>query len=95
MSIKQSVFEEIIIESNDRSRRVDIALGSVMIDYYEDIFSPTITAKITVVNTGNTIAAPNTKDGQKQSIYNGLPLRGGERVSIKIAGNSSTNPGLD
>ena len=95
MSIKQSVFEEIVIESNDRSRRVDIALGSVMIDYYEDIFSPTITAKITVVNTGNTIAAPNSKDGQKQSIYNGLPIRGGERVSIKIAGNSSTNPGLD
>jgi hypothetical protein len=95
MSIKQSVFEEIVIESNDRSRRVDIASGSVIIDYYEDIFSPTITAKIRVVNTGNTIAAPNTKDGQKQSIYNGLPLRGGERVSIKIAGNSSTNPGLD
>ena len=95
MSIKQSVFEEIIIESNDRSRRVDIALGSVMIDYYEDIFSPTITAKIRVVNTGNTVVAPNSKETQKQSIYNALPLRGGERVSIKIAGNSSTNPGLD
>ena len=50
MSIKQSVFEEIVIESNDKSRRVDIALGSVMIDYYEDIFSPTITAKRRVVN---------------------------------------------
>ena len=72
MSIKQSVFEEIVIESNDRSRRVDIASGSVIIDYYEDIFSPTITDKIRVVNTGNTIAAPNTKDGQKQSIYKPL-----------------------
>ena len=26
-----------------------------------------------------------------QSIYNGLPLRGGERVLIKIAGNSKLN----
>ena len=30
-----------------------------------------------------------------QSLYNGLPLRGGERVSIKIAANSGTNQSLD
>jgi hypothetical protein len=46
-----------------------------------------ITAKIRVVNTGESI--------EGQSIYNGLPLRGGERVSIKIKGNSSTNPGIN
>jgi hypothetical protein len=95
MSIKRSVFEELIIESNDQARRVDIAAGSIIVDYYEDIFSPTITAKIRVVNTGNTVASANNPDGERQSIYNGLPLRGGERVSIKIAGNSPTNPGLD
>ena len=95
MSIKQSVFEEIIIESNDKSRKVDITSGSVQIDYYEDVFSPVITAKIRVINTGNTVVSPNSKDSLKQSIYNGLPLRGGERVAIKIAGNSNTNPGLD
>jgi len=67
----------------------------VQIDYYEDVFSPTITAKIRVINTGNTVEAPNSKDALRQSIYNGLPLRGGERVAIKIAGNSNTNPGLD
>lgn len=95
MSIKQSIFEEILIESNDGSRQVDITSGSIQIDYYEDVFSPTITAKIRVVNTGSTVVSPDSKDNQRQSIYNGLPLRGGERVSIKIAGNSSTNPGLD
>ena len=95
MSIKQSIFEEILIESNDGLRQVDITTGSIQIDYYEDVFSPTITAKIRVVNTGNTVTAPDTKDNQKQSIYNGLPLRGGERVSIKIAGNTNKNPGLD
>ena len=31
-----------------------------------------------------------------QSIYNGFPLRGGERVVLKIAGNSKVNKeGLD
>lgn len=98
MSTKKSIYEEIVIESNDRKRTVDIKSGVVGIDYYEDIFSPTITAKIYVANTGDTIASPDSdgnSDGPKQSIYNGLPLRGGERVGIKIAPNSSTNTGLD
>jgi len=92
-AIEASVYEELIVESNDGVNSVDIRLGTTSIDYYEDIFSPTITAKITVVNTGDAVIS--TKDGKLKSIYNGLPLRGGERVSIKIAGNSDTNKGLD
>ena len=49
-------------------------------------------------NTGDSIQAKDNEGnatGTFQSIYNGLPLRGGERVSLKIAGNSKTNPGLD
>jgi hypothetical protein len=98
MSIKKSIYEELILESNDQKRTVDIRSGTVSIDYYEDIFSPTITAKIRVVNTGDSIQSRDNEgnpDGDFQSIYNGLPLRGGERVSIKISGNSETNPGLD
>ena len=97
-AINQSIYEELILESNDQKRTIDIRQGTVSIDYYEDIFSPTITAKIRVVNTGDTIQAPDREgnpDGEKQSIYNGLPLRGGERVSLKIKGNSDKNPGLD
>lgn len=93
MSIQKSIYEELILESNDRKRSIDISTGTISVDYYEDIFSPTITAKIKVVNTGNTIVADGGTD--KQSIYNGLPLRGGERLSMKVAGNSTTNPGLD
>jgi len=93
MSIQKSIYEKLILESSDGSRSIDISKGAISIDYYEDIFSPTITAKIKIVNTGNTITAE--KGNSKQSIYNGLPLRGGERVSLKIAGNSSKNPGLD
>ena len=98
MSIKKSIYEELILESNDQKRTVDIRTGTVSIDYYEDIFSPTITVKIQVGNTGDSIQAQDNEGnatGTFQSIYNGLPLRGGERVSLKIAGNSGTNPGLD
>lgn len=98
MSVNKSIFEELLIESNDQKRTVDIRTGMISFDYYEDIFSPTITAKIQVINTGDSIASPNNQgesDGYKQSIYNGLPLRGGERVSVKIAPNSSTNIPLD
>ena len=98
MSAKKSIYEELVIESNDQKKSVDIKSGTISIDYYEDIFSPTITAKIIVANTGDSIQGSNNQgnpDGQFQTIYNGLPLRGGERVLMKIAGNSPTNPGLD
>lgn len=95
MSIKKSIYEELILESNDKSRTIDLTTGVIAFEYYEDIFSPTITAKVKVVDNGNVIAPEDNQDGDRQSIYNGLPLRGGERLSLKIAGNSSTNPGLD
>lgn len=82
-----SKYEEILIESNDQSNSVDIRLGVQSFDYYEDIFSPTITAKVIVTETGNTVNGKGT--------YQGLPLRGGERVSVKIAANSPNNKDLD
>lgn len=95
MSIKKSIYEQITIESNDGSRTIDLTTGVILFEYFEDVFSPTITAKVKVVNTGNVVASKDIPDGDKQSIYNGLPLRGGERISLKVVGNSSTNPGLD
>jgi hypothetical protein len=93
MSQKKSIYQELVLESSDRKRSIDISSGAMSFDYFEDIFSPVITAKLKIVNTGNTIVPQNVKD--RQSIYNGLPLRGGERVSLKIEGNSDTNPALD
>jgi len=87
-----SILEVVTIEANDQSQDIDIRTGVISIDYYEDLFSPTVTAKILVYNTGDSIEG---KDGKIQSIYNGLPLRGGERVSIKIAPNTKDNGGLD
>ena len=91
-----SSFEELTLESNDQERTVDLRSGVVSIDYYEDILSPTITAKVRVINTGDSISPkdpqdPKKTDGAKQSIYNGLPLRGGERLVMKILDQGKAN----
>tara|TARA_X000000368_G_scaffold355062_1_gene296706 strand:+ start:1740 stop:3065 length:1326 start_codon:yes stop_codon:yes gene_type:complete len=91
-AINASVYEKFIIESVDGSKNVDVSRGVITFAYYEDIFSPTVTAKVIITNDGNTIKGP---DGEMTSLYNGLPIRGGERVIIKIAGNSKNNPGID
>ena len=91
-AVDASIYENITLQSNDQSQDVDLRLGVSVIEYWESILSPTITAKIEVINTGDSIAG---KDGKLQSIYNGLPLRGGERLALKIAPNSETNKGLD
>ena len=91
-ALDKSIYEEIIITSADGSKTVDIAMGSLTIDYYEDLFSPVTTVRMIVANDGYTITG---EDGNLQSVYNGFPLRGGETVSIKIKGNCESNPGLD
>ena len=97
---KISSFEELTLESNDQERTVDLRNGLVSIDYYEDILSPTVTAKVRVLNTGDTIAKkdpqdPKKTDGERESIYNGLPLRGGERLVMKILDQGKTFKGKD
>jgi hypothetical protein len=104
-AINRSIYETLTLESQDGKKTVDVKMGTVSIDYYEDIFSPTISATLVITNSGNSIPGSDnqgnpdlvcmTPDGELQSIYQGLPLRGGERVLMKIAGNSPTNPGLD
>lgn len=89
---ESSEYQEIIIESNDGSKTVDLRLGVTEIYYYEDLFSPTITARMQIVNTGGTVAG---SDDKYESVYNGLPIRGGERVAIKIKPNGSHNKVLD
>ena len=92
-AIQPSIYEKFIIESADGLKSVDIKEGVISFTYYENLFSPTLTAKAIVVNSSGTVEA---EDGKIKSLYNGLPLRGGERVVIKIAGNSKNNKdGLD
>ena len=77
----RSIYEIFTIRSNDGSKTIDLRGGIVSFSYFENVFSPMITARMVVVNTGNTIIG---EDGKVQSLYNGLPLRGGEKVEVKI-----------
>ena len=88
-----SSFEELVIQSNDQKRTANLTAGVVSVDYYEDILSPTVTAKIRIINTGDSITKEGSKE--KQSIYNGLPLRGGERLSMKILDQGKTGEGRE
>ena len=90
-AIDKSLYEQFEIEAVDGSKSADIKAGVVSFNYYEDVYSPMITAMVVVVNTGNVIEGD---DGKMQSLYNGLPLRGGEKMTIKVAGNSASNEGL-
>jgi len=89
-AIDSSIYQEITIFSKDRSESVDLRQGVVSFNYYEDLFSPSITAKMVVVSTSQ-----NLIRGKLQSIITGLPIIGGELVIIKIAGNSENNPDLE
>jgi len=98
MSTQESRIKEVIIESNDKKRTVDLTGSLVEFQYFEDVFSPTITAKMVLVNANQTIAPANDDGeakGELMSVYNGLPLRGGERVKITIEANSQTNKDLE
>lgn len=103
-AIDRSIYESLILEKRGGGKTIDVRLGTVSVDYYEDIFSPTVTATVVIVdnavisgsnNSENSDINCMTPDGQLQSLYQGLPLRGGERVLFKVAGNSPSNPGID
>ena len=82
-----SRYEEILIESSESKETVDLRPGVQSVDYYEDIFRPYVTAKILVTSSGPVING--------KGIYQGLPLKGGERVSLRIKQSVNGLPGLD
>jgi hypothetical protein len=59
-----------VIESLDGSKKIDITNSILFVDYFEDILSPCITMSMMISNS--------------TSIYNFLPIRGGERVAFSI-----------
>ena len=91
-AIDRSIYEKFDIISADGTNSVDLRGGVVTFSYFENVFSPMITSQVLVVNTGNTVSG---EKGEIQSIYNGLPLRGGEIVNIKIQSNSENNIPLE
>jgi hypothetical protein len=64
-------FNAVELYSLDKNKKVDITNNILSIDYYEDILSPCVTMTIAIMGTGN--------------LYNGLPIRGGEKVVLDIS----------
>ena len=95
-AVDKSQYEIFEVESNhkdpNKRRVVDISQGVVAFTYFENIMSPTLTARAIIVNTGGGVS---DEEGNMVGVYNGLPFRGGERVIIKIASNSNNNQDLD
>jgi hypothetical protein len=63
-------FNFVEIQSLETNKKIDLTGSIVFCDYYEDILSPCIMMTIQVAAT--------------YSIYNGLPIRGGEKVELDI-----------
>jgi len=69
-SISGLKFKQVEIQSLDGTKKIDLTNSIVFCDYFEDILSPCVTMTIQIAAT--------------YSIYNGLPIRGGEKVLLDI-----------
>ena len=87
----KSTYEIFEIRSNDGTKTVDLSGGIVNFSYFENVLSPMVTAQALIVNTGNVV---RDDDGDVSSVYNGLPINGGEKVSIKIPATGE-GPGIE
>jgi len=99
-AIDPAIYEEMEIsaETTDGSgKTIDLKLGVVKFNYYEDLFSPTITAQMLIVSAGGATKTNERGEGTDvlDTVYSGLPIRGGERVRIRIKPNSNTNIPLE
>jgi len=77
---------EILFISKDGGEEIDIKGKTISFDYYESILSPNITATMILMDTGGSVGYPQEYDRQERigSIYNALPITGGEKVKFKI-----------
>ena len=70
---------ELIKEGKDP---IELNAGTISVNYYESLYSPTITAVITFVDAGGNLE--DDKTGALKSIKEALPLEGNEDLSFKI-----------
>jgi hypothetical protein len=63
-------FNSVEIQSLETNKKIDLTGSMAFCDYYEDILSPCVMMTIQVAAS--------------YSIYNGLPIRGGEKVELDI-----------
>ena len=100
-AINPAIYEDMEISAETTTgtpKTIDLKLGVVSFNYYEDLFSPCLTAQLLIVSSGGATQT-DVKDGESgetiENVYSGLPIRGGERVKIKIKPNTEKNAALE
>ena len=100
-AINPAIYEEMEISAETTTgtpKTIDLKLGVVSFNYYEDLFSPCLTAQLLIVSSGGATQT-DVKKGESgetiENVYSGLPIRGGERVKIKIKPNTEKNAALE
>ena len=58
----KSIYELFTIKSNDGSKTIDLRGAIVAFSYFENVFSPMLTAQIIVATTGNVITDEDIMD---------------------------------
>jgi len=61
-AIDRSIYESLILEQRGGGKTIDVRLGTISVDYYEDIFSPTVTATIVIVDNGVVSGSNNSQN---------------------------------
>ena len=90
-AIDSSIYNTITIESFT-GNSVDIRMGVVSIDFFEDVFCPAVSARIAVMTSGGSL---KDEQGVESLLYEALKIRGGEPIRIYIEANTSQNKPLD
>ena len=75
-----SIYEKLLITKD--GREVNIAGKVSTFDYFESILSPNVTANLSFVDTGDSLK--DEKINAQGTIYNTLPITGGEEIKYKI-----------
>lgn len=79
-----AIYEKFLLSKNGKEVNL---LGRInSFSYYESLLSPNVTAVLTFTDTGNLVKFDKKYDKQERygSVYNALPLTGGEKLQCKI-----------
>lgn len=85
-----SIYEKFVISKN--GKEINLAGKVTSFDYYESLLSPNVTALVTFTDTGNSAPFDRKYDKQERlgTVYNALPLTGGEKLEIKVKSKLGT-----
>ena len=77
--------EVLLFSNKEPSKNVDLSPGTIQFNYYESLFSDTIKADLTFIDSGDSVGVE--RGGSNVSVYQGLPLVGTERVEVVMKDN--------